>query len=1847
MLKLTRVLALLLVPLLGSAIHAAPIRNTSRGTVSGATLDLARATVNLERSGSAVTSALAEITPNAVVLGRAATPFVYDLRPTLGPGDSGVRVVEITAPTGYGGCAVQGVAVSGIDLVASCPAPGAGEYCATIAGELMTVTFGANVTTDQVPIKIRFTATTPATAGTGDFPSSVRDAAAPQPTTPGDANADPADANSITVDVRQTQGLVLTLNKTAARNEAVIGDVVTYAVAIRNSVDRDIAEVHVEDRIPPGFKYLAGSARLDEVPLADPVGDQTLDFDIGLVPALADGNGNGVADPGEPGYRTLVYRLVVGSGATPGEYRNTAVAIDICPSCRISNESSDTVEVRLDPLFDLGTVIGKVFDDANEDGEQQADEPGVSDAMVALDDGTYALTDEYGRYHFPAIRPGHRLVKLNLQSLTPGTRATTEESRIVSVTPGLLVRASFGVVVRRDVESIGEAPSASLAIEGRERIEPVSVVGSVESLSLLINGNRVVLPQVDVELAVDVVDDTLHVVGGKLEPPAQFVPSIGRGDDVSRWSLTIADGRAATVRRIEGVGAPPAAIEWDGRNDNGELVAAGEIYVYQFAATLADGTAVSSRQRLIGIDRQAVVAVRLTGEAFASGEAELSPRARQVLDEVAGLLDRAPEELVVVEGHTDSVGSNESNQELSRRRASAAVDYLCQRHGLRQDRFVLQWYGEERPVASNVIEEGRAVNRRVEVRGDVDEGPMVEVLDQARVAPSVAVNGRTLAVGDYGRFETAVDDRAADAVEVAMTGSTGAAAMTRITLPSISELTPSGIHAVPEGGTAGPCAASGQGKVICRVGGRTDPGNTIEVDGRAVAVGPDGVFATDAALGVGRTTLGILATNADGRVRIATLEITVADRDADGRLIVESTGVPSLTVNLPPRGLKLTSSALDITGLTDPGNTLVVNGASVPVQADGRFTTRVELPAGRSTLGLEVRDAAGRTGKIEREIEVAKSQLFLVAFADGKVGQLQGRGYIEGAGLEEKDETYSEGRLAFYLKGRIAGKYLITSAFDSAKQDAGQLFGSVDRQTADRLLTELDPDKLYPVYGDSSTLVYDVESQGKFYLALDSDALHAVIGNFPIALSDTELASYQRTLYGGRVVYRSVSSSKYGDPDTFVTLFGAEVQQARVRDELRATGGSLYYLSHRDLIEGSEEVALVVRDKLTDLVLSRTRQSRGVDYTIKYPEGRVIFQRPISSVVAGGSIFDSGVLPGNPVVIEVGYETALDGFEKTASVGRVRQQIGDQLAVGGTYIDDEMRAGRFELSGGDVELRLREGTRIVAEFAESQGSAATTFTSDDGGLSYTEAPVDARSEGSAVKLAAEIDLGEWFDRPGKYRFRAYFKDQDAGFDSHGNQVYRDGDVVEHGVRKIGFGGTIRPFDRDSLSFRYEREERTGALAPADLSQNSTGAVQWNHDRPRWGLAAELLQNDSETASGVSNGNSAFGSIRAWAKLAESLTGQLQHQQTLSGPTDDQTSATLRYQALPSLGFEFRGTQGTRGHSAEAGAILDIGESSVYVTERVADDPAGERTTTVLGARSPIGAATKVYTEYQWESAERGDRAISLVGLQRQWEVKKGFRFLLSGETAKIDAEPSTTRTAVAGSMTYGHPDGTTFVTRDELRRESGERDRTQIFTLNELNYKLGTDLSLLARWRYSTTLDRQTDADEAAFEERVIGLAYRPVAHDRFNLLGRYTQLSDQRPVGPADSLARERTAEAFSLDGIYAVTSNLEWVFKLALRDQSEREGDLPRTDSRSHLAIQRANWLFWRRFELGAEYRLLAQDLADDRRQGWLGELMWRPAKHFRFGVGYNFTDFSDNELSANDYSTRGWFLRAQGRF
>ncbi len=100
---------------------------------------------------------------------------------------------------------------------------------------------------------------------------------------------------------------------------------------------------------------------------------------------------------------------------------------------------------------------------------------------------------------------------------------------------------------------------------------------------------------------------------------------------------------------------------------------------------------------------------------FATGSSNLDPAFRTTLDKVAATLTEYEKTYVDVLGHTDSVGTDAFNQTLSEQRSNTVASYLSQK-GVKQARLATRGYGESQPRASNTTEEGRASNRRVEIR---------------------------------------------------------------------------------------------------------------------------------------------------------------------------------------------------------------------------------------------------------------------------------------------------------------------------------------------------------------------------------------------------------------------------------------------------------------------------------------------------------------------------------------------------------------------------------------------------------------------------------------------------------------------------------------------------------------------------------------------------------------------------------------------------------------------------------------------------------------------------------------------------------------------------------------------------------------------------------------------------------------------------------------------------------------------------------------------------------------------------------------------------------------------------
>ena len=99
---------------------------------------------------------------------------------------------------------------------------------------------------------------------------------------------------------------------------------------------------------------------------------------------------------------------------------------------------------------------------------------------------------------------------------------------------------------------------------------------------------------------------------------------------------------------------------------------------------------------------------------FDAGKATLQPAAMTAIDRLAQLMGVYPERSVRIEGHTDSLGDDAANQQLSQRRAIAVREALLAR-GVAAARVEAVGYGETRPIADNATPGGRQKNRRIEI----------------------------------------------------------------------------------------------------------------------------------------------------------------------------------------------------------------------------------------------------------------------------------------------------------------------------------------------------------------------------------------------------------------------------------------------------------------------------------------------------------------------------------------------------------------------------------------------------------------------------------------------------------------------------------------------------------------------------------------------------------------------------------------------------------------------------------------------------------------------------------------------------------------------------------------------------------------------------------------------------------------------------------------------------------------------------------------------------------------------------------------------------------------------------
>ncbi|MEN7972782.1 MAG: isopeptide-forming domain-containing fimbrial protein [Verrucomicrobiota bacterium] len=281
------------------------------------------------------------------------------------------------------------------------------------------------------------------------------------------------------------------ISKTSSMINVSKGALVPYTIIVTNVYGAPLSDISIIDRFPAGFKYVAGSARLDGNPTEPQVNGRELVWD-GLQLQVND-------------KRTIQLLLVVGSGVSEGEYVNRAQVFNTAIGTVASGEATATVQVVPDPDFDCTDVIGKVFDDRNLNGRQDPGDNGLANARVVTARGLIATTDKNGRFHITCAavpdsdRGSNFILKLDERSLPTGYRLTSENPRVQRATRGKMMRFNFGATIHRVVridiaDGVFEPNSSDLRLQWKPKIsqliEELKKAPSVLRLSYLADVER-------------------------------------------------------------------------------------------------------------------------------------------------------------------------------------------------------------------------------------------------------------------------------------------------------------------------------------------------------------------------------------------------------------------------------------------------------------------------------------------------------------------------------------------------------------------------------------------------------------------------------------------------------------------------------------------------------------------------------------------------------------------------------------------------------------------------------------------------------------------------------------------------------------------------------------------------------------------------------------------------------------------------------------------------------------------------------------------------------------------------------------------------------------------------------------------------------------------------------------------------------------------------------------------------------------------------------------------------------------------------------------------------------------
>jgi hypothetical protein len=652
-------------------------------------------------------------------------------------------------------------------------------------------------------------------------------------------------------------------------------------------------------------------------------------------------------------------------------------------------------------------------------------------------------------------------------------------------------------------------------------------------------------------------------------------------------------------------------------------------------------------------------------------------------------------------------------------------------------------------------------------------------------------------------------------------------------------------------------------------------------------------------------------------------------------------------------------------------------------------------------------------------------------------------------------------------------------------------------------------------------------------------------------------------------------------------------------------------------------------------------------------------------------VIRTGNISGNPAYLVVGYEytPGLNSVDSLVKGGHASHWLTDYLKVGITGYQQDNTGTEQTLKGADVTLRYAPGTYLKLEAATSEGAGDGALTSQNGGFNFGTIPqtTGANVDANAYRAETGIDVSEVLDNA-KGRINAYFMKRDDGFSAPGQ-------LTNEGIKQGGIGANLPMGERASIDLKGDLKDgtTTGSMKSGEVAGNYKVTAEDT-------VTLAVRADDRETNLGAGNsqilaetGARTDAALKVThAPLAEDGKkaayevygiGQVTLQKDSGRDRNDRYGLGGKYDITDRTSAEAEVTHGTGGWGSKVGAEYKQSDRTTYYANYLMDNARtdigyrGRSNNVTAGARSRYTDSVSVFTEQRYQSYDSGPSGIiHAYGMDLAASDAWSFGGRFENGTLSEPTAGDTDRIAASLTAAYSKLK-TKYVGNVEWRKDENNLsgDRTSWLMRNALGYQVVDDWRMQAGLDFAISDSNATGLSDADFTEFTLGGAYRPVLNDRFNALVKYTYLAELASPGQlnasrtAAANTYEQRSHVLAVDGIYDLTPRFSIGGKLGYRFGELRDNSALNPtwfDSQAWLAIARGDYHIVKEWDLTGELRYLNAEEAEDAKFGALVGIYRHINENVKMGVGYNFTDFTD-DLTDLDYRSQGVFINLLGTF